>query len=1028
MKKNLFIIFCFFLSLLSYPLAAIDIVCNGKGKSVIVIEKNSPEQYREAAEILQNYIHKISGARLPVLYPENVPEKTVKICIGENFFTKRANYTLPPAENTSAYHIFVKDDLIVLNGPTFRQKENDPAKKIFQLHKQDLYRILTPFPKQKNEPFYQDFGPMHAISAFLEHLGARFYAPGREGTFLPRKKTITIQNMDIFRKAAFAVRKYTFSPDLPLDHSLSRHLQMLKSGTAHPRTGVFSLEEILQKYGKKYPSILAHNEDGTICKAVSNNGYPRYTDETFRKICLAELSLYLRKNPSINDILILPPPAVKDFIHAPDEAKYKKKVHPVTYERDIPASFYAFLAKGTEQLFPGKRFLYYSSGNLLPGKKVLASLPDTLAGVPEALGLPSYAFPALRKFHLDSAEKFVKATGKGKRLTREYWNEYDSTNLLRRGFYFAKTLQEIRIRQQKFLDGFLIDLPFDGVSKSLAEPEQMYFLLYINSKLLWEPTLDLDALMKEYCTHLFGPAQEEMRKFYIAAENALCALPMRGLTPLYSKEFYQQAEELKKHLLQAEKKTLRGSIYGKRIRKIAESLSWIYKKDLFKKWEKKKNFLTGEIVPRETTLDGNLSKYKKWYPLSSGKNSLLPRTEAAFTFCETRFKVFAAFRCYEPAMEKLSGKCKKQDDLQIRKEDHITLRIRTSETGEYVFTVNSAGTILDECSNPDVLKSTGNARNWNHWQNDAVVRKYPDRWEVELSIVRCGRAPSPGSFPWKIQLERTRFTAGKKQEYFLTEDPEKFTDLYFPLLDSKGRKFNARYYNVNKPIAGIPDGKKYVIKRRKDVMPGFTPHDWEGKSWKDIPEGRLGNNLFYLGSSSSHEPDTRFKMQYDKEKLYIFYKIREKGVRAIFSEDQKPVCLDSCIELFLRPGGKKGKYYMNFEMNCVGAMLVAQVKIVPGKRGIFTLLPKEDMKKIKRHTTLKETHKEYKEEILWYAGLEIPWEIIKKYTGFSVPEKGSSWSGNIFKCADWSRYPHFLSWKETISFHLPERFGEFFLE
>ena len=86
------------------------------------------------------------------------------------------------------------------------------------------------------------------------------------------------------------------------------------------------------------------------------------------------------------------------------------------------------------------------------------------------------------------------------------------------------------------------------------------------------------------------------------------------------------------------------------------------------------------------------------------------------------------------------------------------------------------------------------------------------------------------------------------------------------------------------------------------------------------------------------------------------------------------------------------------------------------------------MKKIKRHTSLKKVPVEIKEEIVWYAGLEIPWELMRKYTSVPAPASGAVWTGNVYKCADWSRFPHWLAWKKIGTFHQPEGFGQFIFE
>ena len=248
------------------------------------------------------------------------------------------------------------------------------------------------------------------------------------------------------------------------------------------------------------------------------------------------------------------------------------------------------------------------------------------------------------------------------------------------------------------------------------------------------------------------------------------------------------------------------------------------------------------------------------------------------------------------------------------------------------------------------------------------------------------------------------------------------------MIDARGRKVNERHNSVNVPVPGVPDGRRYLIRRKKTASVGFRAADWERESWKHVPEQRLGNVIVYLGRASAHVPDVRFKLQYDHRCLYVFYKVREKGVRVPFHEDQQNVFFDSCVKLFIRPGGAAGKSYLNFEMNCVGALLLAQVQIRPGRRTGLVRLPLEDVKKIRHHTTLKKVSGEIAEEIVWHAGLEIPWAVLEKYTSVPAPSKGSVWTGNIYKCADWSRFPHWFARKEIPTFHFPAGFGQLIFE
>ena len=108
----------------------------------------------------------------------------------------------------------------------------------------------------------------------------------------------------------------------------------------------------------------------------------------------------------------------------------------------------------------------------------------------------------------------------------------------------------------------------------------------------------------------------------------------------------------------------------------------------------------------------------------------------------------------------------------------------------------------------------------------------------------------------------------------------------------------------------------------------------------------------------------------------------------------------------------------------IGALLLARAKILPDNRVSFFMLPAEELKKIKRRTSLKKVDGEITEKVTWYASLQIPWDLLEKYSSIAPPRKGDVWTCNIYKCADWSSHPHWISWKKTPTFHAPRSFGD----
>ncbi len=1018
--------------LFSHFLSAIEIIKNGKASSVIVIAENAPCQMKQAAEDLQEILFLMSGAKLPVVTEKHVPAKGGKICIGENLLTKTISYKMPSFQKP-AWDIFVKGDILILNGPLFQsERKNFSGKELFLEEKEKALLLSNPAKKTGSgkKVYYDSYGPMNAVSAFLELAGVRFYAPGKEGFFIPRKKDLHFSDMHISKEAAFAVQEYFYTSGKPFNKEMSQFFRFLKSGSALPPAGVLPLSRVLKGKENSFPNYFALDEKGNRYTSLYGGGIPRYTDPSFRKKCVEEIRKIFECDPRLEEILILPPPADDDYIHFPDKEKYDRKQYPVTYQRDIPASFYMYIAENIAKTHPGKKILFRLPNHLLPKKELLDKFPPSLLPVPDATGCMTYANIFYRKNFLSIMEKYFSIHKKEKVFLREYWNEYDITTIPRQGFYFMHALQETRKQQEKSIKGFFMDLPFDPEKNSLAETAQMHYILYVNSQLLWDPHLDLAALQKEYCKNYFGPAAKEMEKFLQEAENVLSSPRSRSLAPINGKLTQEKADLFLALLSAAKKKTPGESIYHKRISQLEKSFQWM-KKDLFAEWKKEdKNFYTGEILPQETICDGNISKYKKWYPLTavSGENVPHQKTEAALSINENRYLSFFAFRCYEKDMEKVRGRAKGRvrDSLLIEKDEHIKVDLYSDRTGHFTILVNSSGAFLDKSNDPETLRNLADSRFWDHFRNRVKVNHFPDRWEVELSMVRRTTAPIIGETnAWKIELSRVSFLSGKKSVQTLSGKEKGYCSLSFRKTDSKGRTYIPRYNTVNIPIAGQGTVEKYTVKKaEKSCNMAADKANWNGRHWNTIQAIPLANNLFTLGKSSSFIPETKCKIQYDDRFLYVFYEVKDQYIRGFFKKDQTGVCSDSCVEIFLRPGGKKGNFYFNFELNCIGTLLLAQVKILPENRVKFFMLPEAELKKIRRRTSLTKVDGEITTPLTWYATLQIPWELLEKYSAFPRPRKGDIWTGNIYKCADWSSHPHWITWKKTPTFHAPQAFGE----
>jgi len=172
------------------------------------------------------------------------------------------------------------------------------------------------------------------------------------------------------------------------------------------------------------------------------------------------------------------------------------------------------------------------------------------------------------------------------------------------------------------------------------------------------------------------------------------------------------------------------------------------------------------------------------------------------------------------------------------------------------------------------------------------------------------------------------------------------------------------------------------------------------------------------------KPETTVEVKNDHEWLRLSYHVKGEQLRAVTTEDQGPVWEDSCVEFFCQVPGEE--YYMNFETNCIGAMVGSRRK---GRAKDVQPFSAEEMGQIQRICSFPREAFEEKDGLFeWKVELAIPLKLIFREKMPVFPQKLKV---NFYKCADKTKKPHYVSWQPiklpTPNFHCPEFFGEIVL-
>jgi len=169
------------------------------------------------------------------------------------------------------------------------------------------------------------------------------------------------------------------------------------------------------------------------------------------------------------------------------------------------------------------------------------------------------------------------------------------------------------------------------------------------------------------------------------------------------------------------------------------------------------------------------------------------------------------------------------------------------------------------------------------------------------------------------------------------------------------------------------------------------------------------------------KPEVSVEISNSQDRLFLKYTVKGEQLRAVTTKDQGPVWEDSCVEFFCQVPGDM--HYMNFETNCIGAM-VGSRRLARDKD--VQPLPPEEMEQIQRKCSFPREAFEEKDGLFeWTVELAIPLKLIFREKKPAFPLKLKA---NFYKCADKTKKPHFVSWQPIPlpkpDFHCPQYFGE----
>ena len=217
--------------------------------------------------------------------------------------------------------------------------------------------------------------------------------------------------------------------------------------------------------------------------------------------------------------------------------------------------------------------------------------------------------------------------------------------------------------------------------------------------------------------------------------------------------------------------------------------------------------------------------------------------------------------------------------------------------------------------------------------------------------------------------------------------------------------------------------KRYIVnhfsgrapKNLTDFSPEKLPADYATLNEAPIDQ--------YVWDENGYKPRAMARLGWNDEGLHLLMYAKEPSVHGEIAQMGGPVCTDSCMEFFVNPFPEHSSEYLNFEVNCIGTMLL---ELGSGRRNrLHMAVPVLQMDLV---TTL--TSAAAHEGGWWALSYTVPARLIEEVYGQKL-HPGLVMGGNFYKCADLYQFPHYGSWNPvhspTPDFHRPESFGQLIL-
>ncbi|NQU09666.1 DUF4838 domain-containing protein [bacterium] len=471
-----------------------------------------------AARDLQEYVEKMSGAKLPIAGDQQDPGGAV-ILVGRSKLTARYNAKIPsgltPPRREEGFLLLTDGNRLVLAG-------NDAG------------------------PYH---GSEYAVAAFLGRLGVRWFMPGEYGEIVPPQRTVRVPRLNVTAKPDFPLRNW-WGP-MTMDLRQEEYRWKIRMG-ANPVLDFLTIPRDSSTRGylppdqiKADPSLAGQKADGSL-----NDGMPNLTNPKSVALFADAIKEQFRKDSNLTSAAFAPDDGIPvDW--TPATRKLNLGLTDVGGRAGVP----------TEQSVSEEWFDFVNRVTA----EVKKEFPDHLIGSngyanrntpPVGMTLDPNVYVMFAAIWSDTLHAYDNPRSwmtlrQGEMLKR--WAELCPNVYMYNYTYYMlasggspiplarKHARDFPLLKKWGIIGFSDEgrrvLMESGVGPS-----------YLRARLMWDADLDVNAVMDEFYHQWYGGAAAPARAFWDALEQTIETTPLLGhedriLPYVYSPELIRELEK-----------------------------------------------------------------------------------------------------------------------------------------------------------------------------------------------------------------------------------------------------------------------------------------------------------------------------------------------------------------------------------------------------------------------------------------------------------------------------------------------------